>query len=120
MVSIEMPIPEKVSTNRIYSGLNWRKRAELAQLYHMCMLQHKKSKEFMLAYPVSITYTFSFKKKLLDTTNCAFMSKLLEDGLVKAGILTDDSPEYVAETVIQSKKGDADTVLINIKRAFAW
>lgn len=109
---IKIPIPEKVSTNSIYAGMHWAKRKKLADLYHQSLLEYRKTQ--IVEYPVDINYIFSFKGKLLDTTNCTYMAKMLEDGLVKNGILKADSPEYVAFTGIYSQKGDSDMAEIVI------
>jgi len=111
-MNIQFPLPEKVSTNKIYAGMHWAKRKKLADLYHKSLLQFKGKKA--TDYPVNINYIFTFKSKPLDTTNCTFMAKLLEDGLVQHEILIDDSPEYVSFTGIYSQKGDKDLVEIII------
>lgn len=114
---IEITIPEKVSTNKIYSGIHFRRRKELADLYHEEVLELK-GKLKVAQYPVQIHYDWHFTKKPLDTLNCAFMSKMLEDGLVAIGVLEDDSPEFVARTILDSQQSDKyanDTVVITIE-----
>jgi len=115
MIELEITLPEKVSTNKIYSGIHWRKRQELAELFHEEFLDVKGVK--VERYPVQIIYDFRFKGTALDTFNCVFMAKMLEDGMRGAGILTDDSPKYVRESVIRSGKGrsgEPDKVLVSI------
>jgi hypothetical protein len=109
---IKIPLPEKVSTNQIYSGIHWAKRKKLADLYHQSLLEHRKKE--ITEYPVEITYIFDFKAKPLDTTNCTFMVKMLEDSLVLNGILKDDDPKHVSFTGIYSQKGTKDEVTITI------
>lgn len=109
---IKIPLPEKVSTNAIYGGLHWSKRKKLADLFHEALIEYRKTQ--IVEYPVDINYVFSFKGKLLDTTNCTYMAKMFEDGLVKNGVLKGDSPEYVAFTGIYSQKGTRDMVEIII------
>lgn len=111
-MNIRIPLPENVSTNAIYSGLHWSKRKKLADLYHWSLAQFKN--QAVKEYPVDINYIFTFKGKPLDTTNCTYMAKMLEDGLVKNGVIGNDSPEYVAFTGIYSQKGDRDEVEIII------
>jgi hypothetical protein len=111
-MNIQFPLPEKVSTNKIYAGQHWTKRKKLADLYHNSLLPFRKLKA--KDYPVNINYIFTFKSKPLDTTNCSYMVKLIEDGLVKNEILIDDSPEYVSFTGIYSQKGEEDLVEIII------
>ena len=109
------PVP-KISTNKIYAGLHWSKRKAIAADYHLSVLSEvRKRKLSQYGMPVAIFFTFSFKGKLLDCSNCTFMAKMIEDGLVCAGIIKDDSPKYVEEIRIVSKKGEKDIVTIEIK-----
>lgn len=111
----EITIPEKVSMNAIYSGMPWRKRVELADLYHNEFLDVKKVK--VTQYPVAIHYDWHFVNKPLDTLNCAFMSKMLEDGMVHAKILDDDSTAFVRRSIVDSQKSTKykhDTVVVTI------
>ena len=109
-----IPIPQKVSTNVIYSGKHWTVRKQHADLYHQYIRAEVKPPEKGFEYPIDITYIFNFKGKLLDTTNCTYMVKLLEDGLVKSGIIEDDDPKHVQYTGIYSQKGKKDAVEIII------
>jgi len=111
-MNITMPLPEKVSTNQIYAGIHWAKRKKLVDLFHKAFLEHRKLK--VEHYPVDINYIFTFKTKPLDTTNCTYMVKCLEDGMVKNGILEDDNPAHVSFTGIYSQKGSKDEVQIII------
>ena len=111
-MTILLALPEKVSTNAVYSGMHWSKRKDLADLYHLSLYPHRKvqTKE----YPVEITYRFRFKGRALDTTNCTFMAKLIEDGLVANAIIKNDDPEHVYASHIYSTKGRKDEVEITI------
>ena len=112
-MKIEIPIPKKVSTNTIYSGMDWRKRKRLVDLYHNYLLPEK-NKHKLTEFPVEMTYIFRFKTKLLDCSNCTFMAKMLEDALVGIKLLPDDNPDYVSSIQIYSTKGDEDMVEIHI------
>ena len=116
MIELEVTIPEKISLNKIYGGVHWSKRKEWADMYHEEFLDVKGVRVGAEEYPVRITYNFQFVKQALDTLNCAMMAKMLEDGMVLAGILKDDSPDYVRESVIVSRKvrGKVDKVLVSI------
>ncbi len=109
-MNIKIPIPQKVSTNEIYAGVHWRKRQQLAELYHMSLIEYRNKKIF--DYPVDVTYIFSFKGKLLDCDNCSYMSKLLKDGLRKWNIIEDDNPSFVQSVTLISQKGKKDEVEI--------
>jgi hypothetical protein len=106
---IVVDIPEKVSTNAIYAGMHWAKRKRLADLYHRALIEHRLTR---IPTPANLTFTFTFKGKLLDCTNVAFMAKLLEDGMVQWGILPGDAPDQVASVKLRVLKGTKDTVSI--------
>lgn len=46
-------------------------------------------------YPVKITYRWYSKDERKDTDNVAFAKKFVNDGLVAAGVLANDSRKYV-------------------------
>lgn len=115
-MQIEIPILEKISTNRVYSGLHWTERNRIKDLYHTYVKLYVKNDE-QLKFPVRCTYSFIWHKRSLDASNCTFMLKLLEDGLVNAGILPDDSIDYVSEikiinTLDKTQKEDRVRIMI--------
>ena len=114
---LNIPIPEKVSSNKAYSGFaHWSVRNKLKDLYHQIVfLEIKKNpiKE-KISFPCTVVYEFQWKSRLLDTTNQFFMIKLIEDGLVHAGIFPDDTPEYVYETRSRSVRGKEDMLVVSI------
>lgn len=111
---IRFKLPEKVSTNAIYAGMHWAKRKRIADHYHLAVLEEVSKLEKQIEYPVDITYVFNFKGNPLDTTNCTFMVKMIEDGLVQAGLLADDDPTHIQCTTIYSQKGPTDFVEVTI------
>lgn len=111
---ITMDIPYKVSTNKIYSSVHWRERKEIADMYHMFILSERGKFEPVEDFPVFIMYRFIFEKNALDSLNLAFMAKMIEDGMVREGILPDDSPKYVTTSILDTKKGDKDQIEIHI------
>lgn len=80
----------------------------------MLLLPFKNKFPVIDEYPVSIRYDFIWKSRSLDTTNCGAMCKLLEDGMREISLIIDDTPKYVAETVITSTKGNDDCVQITV------
>lgn len=92
------------STNAIYSGLHWAKR--------------KKAKDDALkatlsavvqsgAIPATRQVDLVFRPRLgkghrkRDTSNNSMTAKLIEDALVKAGILADDTERYVRRVTLE-------------------
>lgn len=87
--------------NNWYAGTHWRKRKEVADLWHTTIWYCYKNQwvEPVTRFPVIITTQTWYKPtgRHRDTSNCFPANKLAEDGLVKVGILPDDTTEYVAE-----------------------
>lgn len=113
MVKFKIKLPEKISTDKIYAGVHWAVRKKWADMYHPLLLPYR-NKVVVKKYPVSVSYIFKFKGRLLDSSNCSFMAKLLEDSMVKNKIIEDDSPDFVEETSYISQKGEIDEVEIII------
>lgn len=44
---------------------------------------------------IHIEYVYEFKTRYLDTSNCSVMNKAIEDWLVEAEVLKDDTPQYI-------------------------
>lgn len=71
----------------------------------------------MNEYPVEIHYVFYWKNKPLDCSNQAFLLKMIEDGLVRVGVLTNDSPTFVKKISMTVEKGKDNYVEIQITKA---
>ena len=102
-------LPEKISTNKFYAGMNYRKRAKIVEgfknsIYWQVQDSKLKRIERPEDYPVCLLFKFYLKNRLLDASNCSGMGKMIEDGLVFTQILKDDSPKYVASVTYESHK----------------
>lgn len=91
----------KQSTNKIYAGIHWAKRKStkdsvLSYANAFCRPIVK-----IESYPVQISYRFFFVTRALDTLNTAYLAKMFEDALRTIGILEDDSPQFVARTILE-------------------
>lgn len=97
--SLELPKHLVVSLNAIYAGSHWRKRQQIKQGY--IALTHKLFAELKERYgafdePCEIAFDFS-GTRIFDCDNHAFMGKMIQDCLVKAGIITDDTAKHLAK-----------------------
>ncbi len=102
MITYHIPLTGlKVSTNKIYAGIHWTKRKESADAIHSVATGFCRPVQKVQSYPVEIRYKFVFVTRPLDTLNCAYMAKCIEDAFRAIGILEDDSPSYVARTIIE-------------------
>lgn len=97
-----------------YSSRHWSYRKKDKDYYKLLVKEHIKRKiEFNV--PVKLTFTFGFKGKVLDCTNCFYMAKLIEDCLVLNNVLIDDNPQYVKSVEIKSTKSEEDECLLTIE-----
>jgi hypothetical protein len=94
----------KFSTNKIYAGIFWKKRKDNADAVVSIARGFCRPVQIVKSYPVEISYKFFFSSRPLDTTNCTYLVKMLEDAFRAIGIIEDDSPPYVAKTIIESHK----------------
>ncbi len=112
-VKFTVPIPEKVSLNKIYAGIHFRQRSLHKQQYHLCVLAAK-LQPYDGPFPVHIKYHFRLHGSRLDSLNLAYMAKMVEDALVHVGVLPDDDPRYVESSTLSSSRDTADEVVITI------
>jgi hypothetical protein len=91
----------KVSTNKIYAGQHWSKRQSAKDSFASIAAVFCRPVCKIESYPVEIRYRFFFVSKPLDTLNTAYMAKMFEDAFRALGILKEDSPKYVALSVLE-------------------
>lgn len=99
-----MPIPQKVSLNRIYAGVHFRERSGHKNDYRLAVMCVPGLKPFTGQYPVHMSYHFRLSGTALDISNHAYMQKMVEDGLVACGVIPDDSPKYVGQITMTGEK----------------
>lgn len=103
-MKLTIPIPEKVSLNRIYAGIHFRERSAHKDAYRLAVMCAKGLKSYEGPFPVHVHYHFRLAGPKLDISNHAYMVKLLEDGLVANGVLPDDDQRYVARITITTER----------------
>lgn len=114
MIKIKIPNPHKISLNSYINGsMHWTKKNKIAKEYHEAFLEFKNKFE-ITEYPVSITFIFYFKGKLLDIDNVAISKKLCIDGLRHIGLLKDDTVKFINELHTYIEKGKKDEIEIII------
>lgn len=115
-MKLVIPIPEKISLNKIYAGVHFRERASHKDDWYYSVLEAK-PKKYTGKFPVEMHYHFKICGTQLDISNHGYMVKMCEDALVACGVLPDDNPKYVRSITITAqpnKKGEDDVVIINI------
>jgi hypothetical protein len=117
-VKFIIPIPEKISLNKIYSGIHFRQRNDHKDDYHFAVMSAN-PKPYTGDFPIHAHYHFKLRGNRLDISNHAYMQKMTEDGLVACGVIPDDSPKYVNAITItaeKAKKDEDEVVIVTLSR----
>lgn len=115
-MTITIPIPEKVSLNKIYAGVHFRVRSKHKEAYREAVWASQPPK-WEGSYPVACHYHFRLSGSRLDVSNHAYMVKMVEDGLVANEVLPDDDQKYVAQISVTTeyvKKGEPNEVDVTL------
>ena len=88
------------SLNAIYAGIHWTKRNKHADEGHQAC---SGLQIVPFSKPVKITFVpiVGKRAKARDCSNYAYAAKIVEDGLVEAKIIKDDTNEYVKAITIE-------------------
>ena len=103
MIKLSVPIVAP-SVNKWFGRGHWSERKRVVDIWDKAIwaLCKKDMIQPVTRYPICIITKSYFKaKRQRDTSNCFTANKLAEDGLVRAGILKDDTPQYVARHIIE-------------------
>lgn len=106
-VKIVIPIPEKISLNKIYSGIHFRQRNDHKDDYHFAVMSAN-PRPYTGPFPIHAHYHFKLRGNRLDISNHSYMLKMTEDGLVACGVIPDDSPKYINAITITAEKAKDD------------
>ncbi len=116
-MKLTIPIPEKISLNKIYAGIHFRQRSQHKDDYHFAVMSAS-PKPYTGDFPVHVHYHFKLHGNQLDISNHAYMQKMVEDGLVACGVIPDDNQKYVASFTPTSEKipdEQDQEVILNIR-----
>lgn len=107
------------SLNSIYAGIHWAKRKKHADAAHWAVKEAVLRNGInSIKSPVGLSFTpvLGKGKRALDCSNYGYAVKLLEDGLVRAGVLVDDTNQYVVATcTTKPVRGKATGMIIQIE-----
>ena len=106
------------SLNSIYAGVHWATRKRHADAAHRATQIAARGLE-PITRPVHLTLqpVLGKGKRRLDCSNYGYTLKLIEDGLVRSGLLKDDTPDYVVSVqtlapIRDPKRGSGVWVII--------
>lgn len=95
-LSIDLDEDLKMSLNKIWWGVHWWVRSTFRNIWHEEIYSLVAQNEIKpITDLVHIEYVYRFKTRYLDTSNCSVMNKAIEDWLVEAWVLPDDTPQYI-------------------------
>jgi IS30 family transposase len=97
----DIPKQFKVSTNRIYSWIHWTQRKKIADFYHY-LSYHDCKQLKQITKKVNLRFEFYFTSRALDSSNCSYIGKCLEDWLVRNWLLKDDTNKFIWAVTYQS------------------
>lgn len=112
MQSITINNLPKISTNEIYAGVHWTKRNK--HKHDFILLTNGMKRLKPVEGIVDLEFIFTFKRNALDSSNCSYVVKLLEDCLVHHKILKDDTIKFVRKISMESRKGEIEGCQIAI------
>lgn len=101
----------KTSTNDIYTGVHWSVRTKIANYFHDIVIWDCKKLQ-KITDKVNLKFIFTFKKNALDSSNCTFMAKCLEDWFRKGWLLQNDDPKYVWDFICRSQEWNKNLIEI--------
>ncbi len=91
------------SLNKIYAGVHWAERQSWADTGHAAVwAAANQAKIKPVDKPVHLTFTPHIKGRRYDTTNYSLSIKIIEDALVRKGILKSDAPKHVTGITINA------------------
>ena len=95
------------SLNQLYAGVHWAKRKKMADKVHDVVASVVgKSEQFTKPVNIIATPIAGKRHVMRDTSNYAYTYKMIEDGLVRAGLLQDDSRRFVRDVTIKAAVED--------------
>ena len=89
-----------LSLNKIYAGVHWAKRKKDKDEIWL-LVRSVVGIQKPLEKPVKIKMSFNSD---LDVSNHGYLFKLIEDGLVKCGVIQNDSYKYVQCNIMTLQK----------------
>lgn len=107
-IFLKVPTTCEWSLNQIYSGLHFNARKkhkdEIRQRVSARMRKMKKEGEWDgIPFKECVRLIFEYGGKL-DVSNYAYLSKMIEDSLVKSKVLLDDRVGFVSEIITRRQK----------------
>lgn len=114
MILIDTEFPEHLhhTTNEIYAGVHFRRRAEIKRKFLWWIKSRQLPKEAHFLKAVHVHFAFTFRSRPYDSDNCSFMGKMITDGMKAVGVFKDDSIKHIKSVTYTSQKGKRDYLLV--------
>ena len=104
-----------ISWNKLYQARHWAVRAKIASDAHETVQKALDSMKWTMYTSQVNIKMIAHLRRSIDASNVCL--KIYEDGLVRAGLLKDDSHEYVNEVTCSVMKDTKDWAEIIITKA---
>ncbi len=108
MLEIKLHDLPKISLNDWYAGTHWTKRKQIKDNYKLIIKSQFKG-VLSKNNQYQVSYSFIFKNRPLDPSNCVAMLKMIEDIIFES-----DTYKIINALSIYSSKGKKDCVIIKI------
>lgn len=111
MLTITIPNERAPSWNKMYAGMHWSKRVELAQTIWWKVYAAMPHNAKMFDVPVDVSIVATYKGRIVDSDNV--VGKIFIDA-IKGKLIRDDDPRYVRRVTTESKHGKHNSVTIQL------
>lgn len=105
--------------NMWYAGAHWSKRSRIKKDWHWLVRNAIDQWKIMPVkqYPIFIEcrLTFGKGKRRYDWENCAPTAKLIQDALIREGILENDGPKHIAGGKLWAVRGDVTRTIYRMR-----
>lgn len=109
---ITIPQHECPSWNDLYVQKHWSNRREVVKAIHKIVGLYAPSLDEPIAVPVHVIITV-YRRRLIDADNVP--AKFYIDGLCRAGVLNDDTKQYVNAVTTRCEQGEPEVKILLCK-----
>ena len=97
--------------NKLYEQGHWKDRNRIANDYHSYFYPYAKKLKIVsqMKFPIDVEYDFYWLKNSLDSSNCFYMAKMIEDSLV-GECFPDDKNKYIRWIKTRSQKQEDKSI----------
>lgn len=117
MITYRFTVIQKPVLENRFRSLHFRAQAQVRREWRAAFYwEARRQKIGLLDYPVNVVVQHEFNKGTRpDTVSCVHIYKAGQDGLVDAGLFSDDSPKYIRNVIFcPPEKTDRNAVTLSL------